>query len=54
MDATDGTQRDWGGVGILDQRRYALDDRDTKFCACCSGRRWRLAAKADSTAGTEP
>src|SRR5215471_6069585 len=33
MDAANGAQRDWRGLGFLDQRRYVLHDRDTKFCS---------------------
>jgi transposase InsO family protein len=33
VDATDGTKCDWGGVGIPGSARYALHDRDTKFCS---------------------
>ena len=33
MDAADSAQRDRRDVGFLDQQRYALHDRDTKFCA---------------------
>src|SRR5215469_14641319 len=33
MDAADGAQRDRETWGFLEQRRYALHDRDTKFCS---------------------
>ena len=33
MDTTNGTLRNREELGLLDQRRYALHDRDTKFCS---------------------
>ena len=33
LDASDGLQRDIGGMGHLNGCRYVLHDRDTKFCA---------------------
>jgi hypothetical protein len=53
MDAADGAQRDRRDGGFLDRRRYALHDRDTKFCSVFRATPAARGIKPDSTPGAE-